>query len=514
MRYRLTLVVAGLAALTGVACNNDNITKVNNNPNSPTDAPAGAVFTYAVNNSVSRFMGSGYNLRGTGLVVQQFAQAQYPDEDQYKRLDANSTAGYFTGPYPTELEDYRQVINKGLAQAAPGVYGPAMVMQTWTFGYITETFGDVPYSAALRGDSTGGSATPAYDAQKDIYAGFFTALSKAVTDMAADAGSGKPTLGNADAIYSGSEAAWERFANSLRARYALRLVNVDPTTADAQLKAALAAPGGLLRSNADNTLLKWPGDGINDNPWSVLFQTRDDYRISNTLFNIMQGKADPRIPILMQPTQSDPTKYAGMPNGLSQSNAAPYVKTASRPGFIFYPSATPYALANGAKGAPGAKTPSYLMTFAEVSFIKAEAAERGLGGLTAAQAAGFYKDGITASMQQWGVAQAAIDAYIAQPSVTYAGGTPGLKQIATEKFVALYGDGGNAWAEWRRTCIPVIVPGPAAVVNYIPRRFYYPPGEASVNGTNLNAAIARQGPDNFGTRMYFDSKPTGAPTCQ
>ena len=128
-------------------------------------------------------------------------------------------------------------------------------------------------------------------------------------------------------------------------------------------------------------------------------------------------------------------------------------------------------------------------------------------------AGGFYTAAITASMQQWGVGDAAIAAYLAQPAVAYAGGVAGLKQIAREKFVALYGDGGNAWAEWRRTCVPSIAPGPAAVVNYIPRRFYYPPGEASVNATNLNAAIARQGADNFATRVYFDTKPTAAPTC-
>ena len=136
--------------------------------------------------------------------------------------------------------------------------------------------------------------------------------------------------------------------------------------------------------------------------------------------------------------------------------------------------------------------------------------------VTPGQAAGFYNDAITASMNQWGVTDAgAIAAFLARPGVAYKGGTDGLKQIAVQKWIALFTDGGTAWSEWRRTCQPnTLVAGPAAIVNYIPRRFYYSTTETSANNDNLAAAIARQGPDNFGTRVYWDTKPTAAPTCQ
>lgn len=522
MRNKLTLVVAGLAAFAVAACNTDNITKVNTNPNNPTDAPAGAVFTQAVSAAVGRFMGSGYNLRATALVIQHFAEVQYPDEDQYKRIDANSTQGYFTAPYVSDLEDLRQVANKGLNQKWPGIYAPALIMQTWDFGYITDTFGDVPYSQALRGDSTGGSLTPAYDAQKDIYTGFFTTLGKAVTDLAADATTGKPTLGNADAIYGGNELAWQKFANSLRLRYAMRLANVDPGTADAQIKAALAASGGVFASNADNAILKWPGDGIFDNPWAGGLKGRDDFRMSQTLMNLMTPYSDPRVPMYAMQTVdftkgvSGAVPYAGMPNGLAQSDAGKYFNNASRPGAMFYPGATAY----GTFGGNGAKLPTFIMTFAEVQFILAEAAERGIGGV-AGTAKAHYDSAVTASIQQWSaasgvvVSDAQIATFLGRTGIAYVGGTDGLKQIATQKYIALLTDGGNAWAEWRRTCIPnTIAAGPAAVVNFVPRRFYYPPAELSANGTNLQAAIARQGADDFGTRVYWDTKPSAAPTCQ
>jgi hypothetical protein len=117
-------------------------------------------------------------------------------------------------------------------------------------------------------------------------------------------------------------------------------------------------------------------------------------------------------------------------------------------------------------------------------------------------------------MQQWGVTDAAaIAAYLARPEVAYQGGLNGLRQIATQKWIALFGDGGNAWFEWRRTCQPsTIAPGPNAVVDYVPRRFYYSQTEVSVNGSNVDAAVADQGTDNFGTTVWWD-KPASSPTC-
>src|SRR5437899_3383893 len=98
---------------------------------------------------------------------------------------------------------------------------------------------------------------------------------------------GAQRLGAAAPFYGGAALGWQRFANSLRARLAMRLANVDPTTAQAQIQAALSAPGGVNSSNADNTRFPWPGDGIYDNPWMANFRTRDDHRMSNTLMNEM-----------------------------------------------------------------------------------------------------------------------------------------------------------------------------------------------------------------------------------
>ena len=508
MNKNLLAVSSGLALAIGVvACNSDKLTALNKNPNSPEDVPASTLFTTAAVSSAGRWLGGGYDLRGTEFVIQHLAEVQYPDEDRYARLTGGSTAGYFDGPYVSELEDLQKVISKGLAAKQAGVYGPALALRTLGFGYLTDTWGDIPYFDALKGDTVGGSLAPKYDTQKAIYADFFKVLDQASKDMAASSVSG--SLGSGDPIYNGDLGAWQKFANSLRARYALRLINVDPTTASAQMTAALAAPGGLITSNSDNAELKWPGDGVYDNPWADNFKTRDDHRMSIVLMNLMKANNDPRIPIYAQPNQVDGT-YTGAPNALLASDITAYLKGASRPGEALYPGATVY----GTFGCCGSSFPSFILTAAETNFTLAEAAERGIGGLTPAQAPAFYTAGITSSLQQWGVtSQGDIASYLAQPGVVYVGGTPGLTRIAQQKYIALFTDGGTAWAEWRRTCQPATIqPGPAAIRSNVPRRFMYSITEVSVNGANVTAAIADQGPDTFETRMYWDSNPTASPT--
>jgi hypothetical protein len=508
MTRKLLTVGCGLAvAVVTAACNTDNLTNLNKNPNNPEDVPASTLFTTATVDAAGRWFG-GYDLRATEFVVQHLAEVQYPDEDRYTRLTGGSTAGYFDNPYNTHLEDFTKVIDKGEASNQPGIYGPALAMRTWSFSYITNSWGDVPYFDALKGDATGGSLSPKYDAQKDIYADFFVQLDKVSKDIAG-AGAGAATLGNGDPIYGGDIGEWQKFSNSLRARLALLLVNKDPTTANTQLTAAFSAPGGLITDNADNAVLNWPGDGIYNNPWANFFSTRDDNRTSLVLVNLLKSLNDPRLAIYAQPAPDDGT-FKGAPNGLTAEKAAVYICCSSRIGADMFPGATAY----GFFGGNGNSFPSFLITAAEVNLIMAEAAQRGLGGLTPAQAAGFYNAGITASIEQWGGSAADAAAYLLQPGVAYTPGTAGLVQIAQQKWLALYTDGGTAWAEWRRTCVPYdIKPGADASRSNIPRRFMYSSTERSVNASNLDAAIAAQGgADTFEARMYWDTAPNAAPT--
>jgi hypothetical protein len=490
------LSVALLAVvLTATACKTD-LTGLNVNPNSPsiaTPPPAGTIFTRAVATTMGRIGSSGYQQSMVELLSQHIAQYQYVDEDRFA-YRVGTIDGYFTGPYPGDLMDYQQVVNVGQTTKDPNTWGPGVIMQQFVFQNMTDMWGDIPYSQALQGMT--GPLKPQYDAQKDVYYGMI----KALTDAAAAMGTG-PGLGSGDQVYAGDPTKWKKFANSLRARMAMRIQKADAAKATTELAAAFAAGG--FTANSDNAAVAWPGDLVFDNPWAANNAGRDDFRMSKTLMDYLNNLNDPRVGIFAQPTKADPTKYAGEPNGLDNASANAYGNTTSRPGTIFYPGSTTYGGTIGTSA--GRKTPSYMMTYAEFLFIKAEAANRGIGGLTSAQAGQFYSDAVTASITQWGGSAASAATYLAQPSVAYAGGAAGLTQILTQKWIASFTMGQEGWADWRRTGVPAeIVPGPKATLTYMPRRMMYATTEQTVNLDNLTAAIARQGADAYNTRIWWD----------
>ncbi len=493
---RLSVALLAAVAIVTTACETD-LTGLNVNPNSPsldTPPPPGTIFTRAVVSTVQQVGGAGYQLSMLSLLTQQTAQTQYPDEDRYI-YRAGTIDGFFNGPYTADLMDYQAVYLVGQANQDPSVWGPAKVMQTLGFQNLTDIYGDIPYSEALQG-TAGPTLKPKYDAQKDIYYGMLKTLTDATTAMSAGAG-----LGNGDPIYGGNVASWRKFSNALRLRLAMRLQKADAAKANAEIAAAMAAPGGLMTSNADNAKLVWPGDGTYDNPWAGNFAGRDDYRMGKPLIDVMVAWADPRLPIFAQPNQ-EAGIYAGQPAGLDATGAGSYGVKASRIGKIFYPGATVY----GTYGTvAGKQTPSYLMTFAEQNFILAEAANRGMGGVSAAAAKGYYDAGVTASITQWGGSAADAAAYLANANVAYKGGAEGLTQILMQKWIASFTQGGEAWSDWRRTGIPAgLVPGPKASLSYIPRRMQYSTTEQAVNKESLDAAIARQGADAMNTRIWWD----------
>src|ERR1043166_1745067 len=129
-----------------------------------------------------------------------------------------------------------------------------------------------------------------------------------------------------------------------------------------------------------------------------------------------------------------------------------------------------------------------LLTYSEVLFLEAEAAQR---GWIAGDPATLYAGAIRASMDQYGLSTAAADAYLAQPNVVYNAGT-GLTQIAYQKWVSLFMQGMESWTEVRRTGVPHLVPGPNAILPEIPERLPYASNEVVLNKANVDAAVAAQ----------------------
>lgn len=465
---RRGMLVASLALLSA-ACD-DGLTELNRNPNEPTDVGAEYLFTNAVEASVSRVTGSSLNLDLVGLWAQHYAETRYTTEDRYELSDGSVQthwSNFWAGP----MQDFNEVITKGKAASRPNVEAMGLVMRTWNQQVITDLWGDVGYSEALAGRTPGSSNVVAYDTQEQVYEGMLNDLERATT-LLDPAG---VRMGNADLIYRGDPAKWAKFANSLRLRMAMRMSQGDPATARAEFAAAMAA--GVFTSNADNAVLWYVDNGVDVHPLHAYYRAAPTHAISATLVDTLQRNADPRLAIYATPNAAG--RYRGMRNG---SLADPPLDSISRIGTYF----------------TRAGAPSYLMTYAEVLFLQAEAAER---GWIAGDAAALYRQAITAHMLQLSVPQAAITTYLAQPAVAYAG----LRSIGVQKWIALFGNGPEAYAEWRRTGFPNLTAGPDALNdNRIPVRLPYPASEQSLNKAAVDAAMARQGGATLNSPVWWD----------
>lgn len=456
------VVAAGLAVVLS-ACS--DITSINTNPNGPTDVPPPAILSGVIQGAVNGVDGvNSLNVRGAGLFVQYYSEIQYRDEDRYILREVDGGWGFYSGA----LEDAQRIINKGTGEDVPNWDAVGRIMKSYLYSVMTDAMGDIPYTEALKGDSV---LHPKYDSQQSIYTAMFADL-KTASDEIAPAGIGFST---GDLMYNGDMSEWRKFANSLRLRLAMHLSNVDAATAQSEAAAAVAA--GVFDSNADNAQLMYLASPPNQNPIFNDAKSRDDYGMSKTYVDSLLSWNDPRLPVFAQPNDSG--AYEGLQNGLL---GGPPLSQISRIGALW-------------RETPDA--PLALLTYSEVLFLEAEAAQR--GWITGDPAA-LYTAAIRASMEQYGVATADIDAYLAQARVQYNAAT-GLTQIAYQKWVSLFMQGMEGWTEWRRTGVPTLVPGPDATLSAPPQRLPYATSEPVLNKANLDAAVAAQG---FGTYTALD----------
>ncbi|MDO3626782.1 SusD/RagB family nutrient-binding outer membrane lipoprotein [Mucilaginibacter sp. BT774] len=476
MKLKYITIVAGLFLLLTASCKKE-LVRINQNPNGSQTAQPNYLLTAATKATADTYWGVANSMDASLLFVQYWAKIQYTDPDRYIYTNSSFQELWTVG-YAKSIVDLNQIIKLADAQGNKNYKGVALVLRSWTFALLTDAYGDIPYKQAANIDQ---SITPAYDTQKDVYYGILDDLKAA---QAALDPAGKAIAG--DIIYGNNISLWKKFANSLRLRIALRIADRDAVKAKQALDDVQAEGSGYISSNSEIAQLVYL-DSPNQNPVSNLFDTRDDYRISKTIVDKLIALNDPRLPIYASPTQ-DPTPqtYVGIPNGLLVGDASSlgFTKT-SKPGAYFR---APHA-------------PAVIVSYAEVLFDRAEAAAR---GLTAENAASLYSQAITASLRQYGIADAAITTYTASAAVQY-DATNYKKSIGEQKWIALFGQGLEAFAEWRRLDYPQLQPAVAGTLGgKLPVRFIYPGTEQSLNGASYKAAVADQGPDLLTTKLWFD----------
>lgn len=467
--------------------------EINTDPNEPSSTSTSFLLGNAQKTMMDYTWDEWFNGRRGNQLAQYWASNQYSNESRYE-LRTGITNTYWGSFYARSLQDLQEVIR--LNETAPEDYigfgatenqiAIAKTLQAWLYQNMTDCWGPIPFSEAL---DAAGTSFPKYDSQEEVYTGLLSLLNEAINSFDVSDNSVQ-----GDLIYNGDVALWKKFANSLKMRVGIRMADAAPTMAATAISEAIAS--GVFTSNADNALFQYMNGAPNNNPLAEDFKERNDFAASNIMVDELNRLTDPRVGFYYSPTVNGGT-YVGEVYGLSETNAGLTLNDDIS-------QRNPQVLAETA--------PGIYMDYAQVEFMLAEAAERGIGG--AGAAATHYNNGITASMQYWDVnntlSATDISNYIAQPNVDYATlmGTETWKQvIGRQKWIALYMQGLQGWTEYRRLDFGILqmpADGPLDGSG-IPTRMKYPLDEQTLNGTEYaNGVSALGGADNQDTKLWWD----------
>ncbi|MGB0511173.1 MAG: SusD/RagB family nutrient-binding outer membrane lipoprotein, partial [Flavobacteriales bacterium] len=424
---------------------------------------------------------------------QYWASNQYSNESRYAfRTEVTNASwrDFYAGP----LQDLQTIVDLN-TDSPDDVSGfgsngnqiaVAKLLQAWTYQMMTDAWGPIPMTEALQG---GENKTPAYDDQATVYAGILTLIDDAMNAM--DDGPGP----QGDQVYGGNMMMWEKFANTLKLRVAMRMSDVAPDQAKGVGETALSG-GMIIAANEENAQFPYINAAPNNHPVNEDYKTRNDFAASNTMVDWLTAMNDPRLGVYFNPAANDTTgAFIGEVYGLSEDSAAvtDFDDVSQRGDAIL-----------------AGDFPGIFFDAAQTHFLCAEAAERGWANTPLGDAEAHYNAAVTLSMQWWGLTDAdAINAYLAQADVAYSTAPGDWRQkIGSQKWAALYMQGHEAWAEYRRLDAPTLNPcaeGALEGDGDVPSRFYYPLDEQTLNNDSWAAGVALLGgPDGQDTKLWWD----------
>lgn len=521
MIKNINKIALAAMALAATSCTGD-FENINSNPYEPGDLSAD---DYALgsqlNNVASCVMSSDVNtLQFTdallgGTLGGYFSDSNAGFTESFARYNPkNDWSRVFMKSdriIPTLYANLDQIKTVSSNTGNPVPYAIATIIKVAAMSRVTDCYGPIPYSQI---GATSDLAV-AYDSQEDIYDSFFTELTEAASTLSENLGN---HLGaDCDYVYGGDPAKWVLLANSLKLRLAMRVSFVAPAKAKKMAEEAIA--GGVIENNADNATWKYFNSITNPLYTAVNYNnagssTGGDTHAAADIICYMNGYSDPRRAVYFLPSTFEGVEYVGLRRGWEVFDRSW--------GFNF----------SGVNVGPN--DPLIWMTASEVAFLRAEGAaihHFDMGG-TAEQ---FYNDGIRLSFEQWGVNGA--ESYLSDSSSMpqayidptdnnpYAGAISDitikwddsasaetkLERIITQKWISLYYNGNEAWAEYRRTGYPHLIPvaynGSGGIVNLTagPQRMAYPQEEYTNNSVNVTDAVNTllQGPDNMATKVWW-----------
>ena len=425
----------------------------------------------------------------------------------------------FTSGFASVMPAWQSIKRIADEQGLREVSAMATIVKVEAMHRVADAYGPIPYN-----NYGSGNLQNKYSSLQDVYAKFFEELDSSITALTAYAQSNPSAtvLKNFDFVYSGNVASWIKFANTLRLRLAMRVVYANPSLAQTQAEKSISNPFGVINSVNDRAALQRSSNLTYYHPLQEIAYSFNagEARMSASMDAYLNGYADPRRAAYF--TKADDGNYHGVRQGILTTTWTPYTGT---------------KISN--LNMNMSTTPIVWMTAAESYFLRAEGALRGwaMGGT----AQDFYNMGITASFTENGLQVSDAATYAANNTLTPIAFTDNsgqsgnnittppstikiawsttdpfetnLERIITQKWIAMYPDGPEGWAEFRRTGYPKLFP----VVNNSSngtvntaiqvRRIPYPQSEYNNNAAGVQSGIANLGgPDGGGTKLWWDKK--------
>lgn len=512
MKNRKSIFVSALLALVLLAGCAD-FGDINKDPNKPSTAFTGYLFTYACRYIPYFSLGDATN----GYDPFQLEWSGYISESKNNQYGPLATTAQFSrgnAIYLYALKNLNMIIEmnedpeqKDLPNVASfgstaNQIAAARTLMGYYYMSLTDILGPIVLSEAFKGASEG-IWQPKYDTQKEVYTQLDEILKSAYSQF--DTGS---SLSANDVVFGGNISKWKKLNASIRMMLAIKLCDVDPATGKTRFAAAwndggMTSPADDFNYTYDdkywNRLYYWvspdySGAGFNAVPNMFIVEQMKALK-DNRMFKFFDIEGYKGVRDEAKFPRDSYDSFYGIPFGLINNNAVADWNSCCC-------SITSSLL--------GMQATVPIIPAARVLLTEAEAAWR---GWISADAKALYEAGIRASFAQWGAT--GVDEYLASEAVAYVGGNgqDALEQIAIQRWIATYmADGVEAWSDWRRLDIPYLPVGPGAVdsgnEHYPYRLGYYTDTDVAYNYENYVIALQdlSGGKDDVSNRVWWDVK--------
>ncbi len=453
---KISIFLLAIGAMFAVSCD-QGFEEMNTDPNRPAEVPAHLLLA----NTIRQTQSALYNVQQGGDMgmcwAQQWSKVQYNDEERYiPRRGAidNVWAVLYSGV----IYDAKIMKELAVKEGNTNLQAVSLIVQANAFQILTDLYGPVPFAEA----GVKGNLKPKYDSQEAVYDGILAMLTEADALLASGTG---VVVATSDLVYAGDTAKWKKLANSLKLKALMRISDKRNVTAQLQ---ALVNSGNLMTSNADSANIFNLAAADAQNPFRATLATRLEYKVSSVLVSNMSTLSDPRLGVFAD-VVTGTTNFVGNVPGTASLDYAGTSAVGS-----FYNNAT---------------LPGVILSYAQVELYLAEAAIEGkiAGGLPVSQT--HFQNGVKANFAFNGLSVADANTYLTAPSFAYTDAASGSPVIGNQMWLALYGQGFEAWTEWRRTKFPALTPVVGADVATIPSRLFYSTVEESVNQANFSSAV-------------------------